>query len=448
MIGFETIGNATVTAIDNDRPVLTTDPWIYGKPYFNSWDHSYTLPLEQVNNIKESKYVWISHGHPDHLDNDTLNYFKKNGTTLLLPDHYGNRIYDDLKSFYNCIKLKSNTWFEVSKNVRIISFADWNQDATLIIEILKKDYVLNLNDGYARGWSSTIKRIIKNAKNSFLLRGIGWAPADMINLYDESGRFIEPNAVNRTDLGPIYSASQKNWGCNYAIPFSAFHIMSREDNVHMAKYETPLSAHKIGFKSNNGDLLPAFIRWDSTSNDYSQIKVKKNKPKLISPDEIGDSWSDELTTADKNLLLNYFNKIEHLKLYFGYLIFIVGKKEFTIKLSKLNTGVVFEVPRNSLITAINYQIFDDLLIGNFMKTTLINIKSLYPDFSPYVAKYADNGFANSLSELEIYFNHYKVNSVDYWRDMFISKSEDIFRRNISINNPIWNTAKYIKDYYI
>ena len=83
-----------------------------------------------------------------------------------------------------------------------------------------------------------------------------------------------------------------------------------------------------------------------------------------------------------------------------------------------------------------------------MKTTLINIKSLYPDFSPYVAKYADNGFANSLSELEIYFNHYKVNSVDYWRDMFISKSEDIFRRNISINNPIWNTAKYIKDYYI
>ena len=78
MIGFETIGNATVTAIDNDRPVITTDPWIYGKPYFNSWDHSYTLPLEQINNIKESKYVWISHGHPDHLDNDTLNYFKKN----------------------------------------------------------------------------------------------------------------------------------------------------------------------------------------------------------------------------------------------------------------------------------------------------------------------------------------------------------------------------------
>ena len=36
MIGFETIGNATVTVFD-DIPILTTDPWIYGKPYFGSW---------------------------------------------------------------------------------------------------------------------------------------------------------------------------------------------------------------------------------------------------------------------------------------------------------------------------------------------------------------------------------------------------------------------------
>ena len=31
MLGFETIGNATVTVID-DIPVLTTDPWLYGNP--------------------------------------------------------------------------------------------------------------------------------------------------------------------------------------------------------------------------------------------------------------------------------------------------------------------------------------------------------------------------------------------------------------------------------
>jgi len=33
MIGFETIGNATVTVFD-DKPILTTDPWVFGNPLF------------------------------------------------------------------------------------------------------------------------------------------------------------------------------------------------------------------------------------------------------------------------------------------------------------------------------------------------------------------------------------------------------------------------------
>ena len=35
MIGFETIGNATLTLID-DEPILTTDPRVFGNPYFGS----------------------------------------------------------------------------------------------------------------------------------------------------------------------------------------------------------------------------------------------------------------------------------------------------------------------------------------------------------------------------------------------------------------------------
>ena len=45
MIGFETIGNATVTIFDN-KPILTTDPWVYGNPYFGSWGHKYQIPKE------------------------------------------------------------------------------------------------------------------------------------------------------------------------------------------------------------------------------------------------------------------------------------------------------------------------------------------------------------------------------------------------------------------
>ena len=102
-------------------------------PYFGSWGHKYKIPKEQLENIEKSKYDFLSHGHPDHIDSDSCDIFKYK--TLIIADHYGDRIYNDLIKNYACIKLKSNTCLEIFKNVRIKTFADWNQDSALIVEI-------------------------------------------------------------------------------------------------------------------------------------------------------------------------------------------------------------------------------------------------------------------------------------------------------------------------
>jgi hypothetical protein len=78
----------------------------------------------------------------------------------------------------------------------------------------------------------------------------------------------------------------------------------------------------------------------------------------------------------------------------------VGGRDHAIPIAarKFGRGVTFEAPRGSLVTALRYEIFDDLLIGNFMKTTLHGRwpqSRLYPDFTPYVAKYGDNGRART-----------------------------------------------------
>ena len=39
------------TFFDNSKPVLTTDPWVDGKPYFGSWMHRYSIPKQQRENI-------------------------------------------------------------------------------------------------------------------------------------------------------------------------------------------------------------------------------------------------------------------------------------------------------------------------------------------------------------------------------------------------------------
>ncbi len=444
MIGFETIGNATVTVFD-DMPILCTDPWLTGSPYYGSWSHQQKIPKTQLDNIKQCKYVWLSHGHPDHIDEESIKYLTN--ATFLIPDHYGNRIYNHFHKNFKTIKVKSDKWLELSHNIRVKSFSDFNQDAALVIEIMKRDILLNVNDGSLLGWKHTIKKLIKSYKNRFLLKLVSWGDADMINLYDENNKFILPPYSHKPPLGKRYNQLLRNFGCNFAIPFSSMHKYTREDSVHMNEYVASINEHKDGFTEENGHLLPAYVIWDSEKEDYSKIKTEENKCNFSKPESFGDNYSDQLDEEDKKLILNYFRGFEKLSCYFDFISFKVGSREYNVKLSnrKNNSGIVFEAPRNSLIHSIKYDIFDDMLIGNFMKTTIIGKKSLHPYFTPYVTKYGDNGGARSLEDLNEYFNYYKLNTANYWIDLLQYKSEAIIRELAGDRSNVVITAKSIKD---
>jgi hypothetical protein len=96
------------------------------------------------------------------------------------------------------------------------------------------------------------------------------------------------------------------------------------------------------------------------------------------------------------------------------------------------------------MTCIEHELFDDLLIGNFMRTTLYNVESLYPHFTPYVAKYADNGGAKNTHELRKYFGHY------YLRDPFAhtlkhiaNTSEMLLRKALPEGSAMFRAVKSI-----
>ena len=135
------------------------------------------------------------------------------------------------------------------------------------------------------------------------------------------------------------------------------------------------------------------------------------------------------------LLINtYFQNKELVRKHLGFINFIVGGKTNTIQLNPgSNKGIDFEVPRSSLVQAIKYQIFDDLLIGNFMKTTLHNLNSLYSyDFNFLVTKYGDNGKAQTEIEVKEYLKEYKRRAGrQYIYDSFYDFSANIVNRVIS-----------------
>src|SRR3954463_16758343 len=171
-LGFETCGNATLIAYDAGVPVLTTDPWLRGAQYFGSWTLPFRFTAAQQEAFAAVRHVWLSHGHPDHLNLESLATFRDK--TLLVPDHRGDRILSDLKAAgYRVQVLANDCWTQLSPGVRVLCCADQNQDAAFLVALGEDCAVLNLNDGSAIGNRLKLKAHLKPFTRRFVLKLLG-----------------------------------------------------------------------------------------------------------------------------------------------------------------------------------------------------------------------------------------------------------------------------------
>ncbi len=147
--------------------------------------------------------------------------------------------------------------------------------------------------------------------------------------------------------------------------------------------------------------------------------------------------------------------MRHLERCLDFVQLRVAKADHRIELNRrrFKRGITFEVPRGSLMTAVEHQIFDDLLIGNFMSTTLhgdFGQECLYPNFSPYVAKFSDNGRARTPEELDRYFADYRardpVGFLRHQLDIGVlrpmqQKTANVLRESLGPDSPVYRKAK-------
>jgi len=406
MLGFQTMGSALLVLFDGE-PLLSTDAWLNDSAYFGSWTHDYPITEVQKDVVRRCRYHWFSHGHPDHLN--VLSLPELSGGEILLADHRGGRIYRDLKQMgLNVRIMKDKEWMVISPRIKIMTIANSNQDSCLLID-LNGRLIINVNDAPDLGWGRFIRSLARNYRRSYLLQLSGWGSADMANLFRPDGVRVEYGHRRHNPIGAHLQASAARFGASAAIPFSSFHRFQRTDSAWANALIPSLDDYHQGVRPGLPEVLPAFVSVDCQNDDLQTTAPVRAESALQAPERFGDSWSDQLEKSEETLLRDYFHRKEAIRRRFGFLTFRVGGRECTVDLrgSHRDVGIVFEVPRQSLMTAVRNQVFDDLLIGNFMKTTLYGISSLYPEFSPFVAKYADNGGAQTLDELSDYHRHYR-----------------------------------------
>jgi hypothetical protein len=440
---FETIGSAIVIAYD-DRPVLTTDAWIEGNAYFGSWGLDYEIPTAQMQAIRAAQYHWFSHGHPDHTNVASLPMLTKG--EFLLSDHYGNRIKRDLTAAgYRVRVLPDREWIQLSKGIRVYSIANQNQDSLLLIDINGR-LIINQNDSPEFGEAFRIRQMAKHFKEVYMLQLHGWGGADMLNMFDPSGRKLTSIGDKRRPIAPRSQISAKMMGAGKIIPFSSFHRYQREDSAWANELIPELDDYHSHAMENWPEILPAFVRVDCETDEVTPIDPSRSPRIIRKPEEFGDSWSDPLTTEDKGRIQRYFSAREALRKNFGFIEVSAGGSSVTIDLnrSKRDVGIRFECPRNSLMSCIEHELFDDLLIGNYMRTTLFNVEALYPHFTPYVAKYADNGGARTMGELRQYFRHYFMRDpVAHALRHLVDGSEMVLRAALPEGSAMFRAAKRV-----
>ena len=440
MLGVQTIGNATLIAYDK-YPVISTDPWMGGDhyAYYGSWRLPYDIPENIKENIFKSEYIWFSHGHPDHINHDSLNFFKNN--KILISNHFGSRIYNDFKLENLKVQiLEDRKWINLSKNISVMSIISNIQDSILLIRV-DNDVFINLND--AGPYSSKfIKKTVSKFRRKFLL-SIATFEADMLNFFDENNNFIKPAISEKFSAGKYLSILANIFGAKYIIPFSSIHEYQREDSIWANDYIYPLEKYSKDIDKKHIFIKPFSYINCKRDDDFTSLNINKKKLEVKAPEIFGDNWKDELSVSDKNVIKDYFDKFLSFRNKLGFLSFRVGGKEFNLKFDgPSNKGISFELPRNSLVTSCKHRVFDDLLIANFMKTKLYKLSSLCDpsaNFTHEICKFGDGGMVYSKEELDNYNKYYaKKMGKEYFLALFANSCKDHFK-NIFKN---YQSSKY------
>ena len=340
---FETVGNAILIAYD-DKPILTTDPWINQGAYFGSWTHDYEIAPHQLAAIRDAEYHWFSHGHPDHLNIASLPMLTSG--EFLLADQYGSRIQRDLAAAgHRARVLPDREWLQLSKGIRICSIANRNQDAMLLIDINGR-LVINMNDSSDYGESFRVRRLAKNFKEVYMLQLHGWGGADMLNLFDPSGRKLVSTAEKRRPIAPRAQRAAAAMGANKFIPFLSFQRYQREDSAWANDLIPELADYATGALPNGPQILPAFVRVDCETDEIRRLNPRRCPLTLKKPEDFDDSWSDPLTKEDKKKIQHYFAVRDLLRDHFGFIQVSAGGSSVTVDLNRdrRDIGISFECP--------------------------------------------------------------------------------------------------------
>lgn len=418
---FKSLGNAMIQVLKDDVPVLVTDPWLFGSAYFDSWQLERPLSEAELEQARASRYVWFSHGHPDHFHIPSIETLRPS-SVMLLPDHYNQEMAVALteRGFTHRI-LPQKQFVTLEPGLRVLCVANENMDAILAIEV-DGVLLLNKNDSPFCGEDRFFRNLVRGYDRSYLFALCAF-DADMINVFDERmAPLIGPPMERKPGTIWAVARTAKALGVSAFCCSSSQHVYARPDSAWANSYRITWPEIRRLWPEPDLPLYPPYSHVEVASGRllHTDAEDVADPDSVIRPEALED-WSAPLTAEEWSRVERFARQFETLKHWQDFIGFTVGGETRVFRLSgkplpkgqngqeqsTQGKGVIFHVPRKSLLETIEYGYFDDLLIGNFMKTQLFGMR-LYPMFSPRVAKLGGNAKVFTARQLWAFRRHYFV----------------------------------------
>lgn len=255
---------------DNGTRLLLTDPWLLGSTYWRSWWLQNYPSAEEFEGLKEVKYVYITHEHPDHFHPPTLRQLGK-VPLYLCPALPEDNISVFLKSHdFNAEPLTPLQWRKLTDEVSILSIPLWNDDSVLLVT-MPGAFVVNLND--AKPSKANLKRLRRfldehvPAETPLILLS-SYSPASVVNSFMKGAKRV--SMKQKSTYVKYINKICDTLRATYFMPFASQVIFLRSDSQWANAFKVTIDDLQTGWLSKT-KLLHPYSTIDTATLETSHI---------------------------------------------------------------------------------------------------------------------------------------------------------------------------------
>lgn len=338
---IETLGHAALLIRDDaGKPLLMTDPWLLGSTYWRSWWlQNYPTP-EQMAELANVKYAYITHEHMDHFHPPSIRKLGKE-PVYLSPALPQEQIANFLgEKGFNTKVLEPLKWHQLEKELSILSIPLPNDDSVLLMHT-PTAFIVNFNDAKPRGYQ--VKRItryieehVKGKKKVVFLSS--YSPASIVNSFRRSSNMEVMSLRDKKSYVQYVSKMADAIGADYFIPFASQVIFYRSDSSWANEFKVAYKDLEEHWSAKNTQLCHPYSKIDLDTfevtfipeEDYYRDEEMINKKVALQQKQEESAEFTEKDVADLRKKLS-FSRIWIPLLFRKGIGFVLEDEQYTYK---------------------------------------------------------------------------------------------------------------------